>query len=107
MNHPSTGRYFGIVVLMANAAWGAVVSPATSTPVIPKVWDDAIMPTLELPSVEPAYTPQQIKADYYYRIPVRPIYRSYPVYRPDKEPKGYYEEPVSYTHLTLPTNREV
>jgi len=61
------------------------------TPVVPRVWDDAIMPTLELPSVEPAYTPKQIKADYYYRIPVRPIYRSYPVYRPDKEPKGYYE----------------
>jgi len=62
------------------------------TPVIPRVWDDAVMATLELPSVEPAYSPRQIKADYYYSIPVRPIYRSYPVYRPDREPKGYYEE---------------
>ena len=62
------------------------------TPAVPRMWDDAAMATLELPSVEPAYSPKQIKADYYYRIPVRPIYRSYPVYRPDKEPKGYYEE---------------
>ncbi len=92
MNHPSTVRYIGLAVLIANTALVAALPPASSTPAIPKVWDDAIMPTLELPSVEPAYSPQQIKADYYYRIPVRPIYRSYPVYRPDKEPKGYYEE---------------
>ena len=91
MNHHSTVRSIGIAILIANVALVAALPPASSTPAIPKVWDDAIMPTLELPSVEPAYTPQQIKADYYYRIPVRPIYRSYPVYRPDKEPKGYYE----------------
>ena len=61
------------------------------TPAIPQVWDDAVIASLELPSVEPAYSPKQITADYYYQIPVRPIYRSYPVYRPDREPPGYLE----------------
>src|SRR5262249_1555549 len=32
-----------------------------------------------------------ISADYYYRIPVAPIYKSYPVYDPDHEPQGYID----------------
>ena len=28
-------------------------------------------------------------ADWYYKIPERPIYKVYPVYRPDKEPPNY------------------
>ncbi len=32
-----------------------------------------------------------VSADYYYRIPVRPIYKSYPVYAPGREPAGYEE----------------
>jgi len=58
-------------------------------PSVPKVWDDAIMASVELPLVEPAWSPKQISAEYYYKIPVRPIYRSFPVYRPDREPPGY------------------
>jgi hypothetical protein len=80
-----------LTLLSRNGTLSDITGRGRFPSVIPKVWDDAIMPALELPSVEPAYTPQQIKADYYYKIPVRPIYRSYPVYRPDKEPKGYYE----------------
>jgi hypothetical protein len=34
-------------------------------------------------------SPKHISSDYYYRVPVRPIYKSYPVYHPDKEPSGY------------------
>ena len=79
------------IVLGAVVTWAGASASDCADPEIPKMWDDAIMPTLELPSVEPAYSPQQVKADYYYRIPVRPIYRTYPVYRPDREPKGYYE----------------
>jgi hypothetical protein len=37
----------------------------------------------------PAATPVQISSKYYYGIPVRPVYKSYPVYRPDREPTGY------------------
>jgi hypothetical protein len=32
-----------------------------------------------------------VRADYYYRISVRPIDKQYAVYAPDKEPPGYWE----------------
>jgi hypothetical protein len=36
-------------------------------------------------------SPKHASADYYYRIPVAPIYRSYPVYAPGHEPPGYMD----------------
>lgn len=47
------------------------------------------MIALELPLADPAASPKHISADYYYRIPVRPIYKTYPIYAPAKEPAGY------------------
>lgn len=58
-------------------------------PAIPKTWDDKAMDSLELPMADPAGSPKHISADYYYRMPVRPIYKSYPVYVPGKEPPEY------------------
>jgi hypothetical protein len=58
---------------------------------IPKVWVDQEMASLELPLVNAAASPKHVSADYYYRIPVRPIYKSYTVYAPRKEPAGYIE----------------
>lgn len=69
----------------------AHVSTRTYSPVIPKVWDDAEMAALQLPLADTAASPKQIPADYYYRIPVRTIYKNYPVYVPGKEPAGYLE----------------
>jgi hypothetical protein len=60
-------------------------------PTIPKTWDDAVMAELELPLAEASYSPKHVSADYYYRIPVRPIYKSYPVYHPSRQPSGYLE----------------
>lgn len=61
------------------------------SPAIPKTWDDEAIRTLELPLADPAASPKHVSAEYYYRIPVRPIYRSYPVYHPSKEPPGYLD----------------
>jgi hypothetical protein len=66
----------------------------------PKTWDDAAMRSLEVPLANPAASPKHVPAEYYYRIPVRPIYRQYPVYAPSREPAGYWEwlqkqEPVT------------
>lgn len=58
-------------------------------PIIPRTWDDAAMLSLELPLANPAASPKHISSDYYYRIPVRPIHKSYPVYHPDREPPAY------------------
>ena len=60
-------------------------------PDIPKIWVDSDMSTLEIPLSNRTSSPKQIPAEYYYRIPVRPIYKSYPVYGPGKEPAGYLE----------------
>src|SRR5690349_7913018 len=59
--------------------------------VVPKTWDDVAMQTLEVPLANPAASPKQVSADYYYRIPVRPIYKQYPVYAPGREPAGYFD----------------
>jgi hypothetical protein len=60
-------------------------------PAIPKVWDDAAMKDLELPLARAEYSPKHVPAAFYYQIPVRAIQKSYPVYHPDREPKGYIE----------------
>lgn len=58
-------------------------------PRIPKVWDDAEIKTLEMPLAHAESSPRHINAEFYYRIPVRSIYKSYPIYAPGREPKGY------------------
>jgi hypothetical protein len=70
-------------------------------PVIPRTWDDQAMARLEVPLANPAASPKHVFAEYYYKIRVRPIYRSYPVYAPSHEPPGYMDglrqkEPVVF-----------
>ncbi len=60
-------------------------------PNIPKTWIDAEMAELEVPLADPLGSPKHVSAEYYYRIPERKIYKSYPVYAPGKEPPGYLE----------------
>src|SRR5215471_15228044 len=63
----------------------------TWQPLVPKTWDERALQALELPLASRVASPKYVSADYYYRIPIRPIYKSYPIYHPDKEPSGYYE----------------
>jgi len=60
-------------------------------PNIPRTWDDAAMATLEVPLANPIGSPKHVSAAYYYKIPVRPIYKSYPIYAPGQEPPGYMD----------------
>jgi hypothetical protein len=69
-------------------AWAWVGQPATA---VPKTWDEKALATLEVPAPIPEFSPRAVSAEYYYRIPVRPIYKSYPVYAAGKEPRGYFE----------------
>jgi hypothetical protein len=70
---------------------GQAQASAASKFTVPKTWDDAAMPTLEIPLADPIGSPKHVSADYYYQIPVRPIYKQYPVYAPGREPVGYME----------------
>ena len=81
-------------ILCIASFWSVVASSQSSknpAVVVPRTWDDAAMKTLEVPLANPAASPKHVSADYYYRIPVRPIYKQYPVYAPGKEPSGYWE----------------
>lgn len=65
--------------------------PSALAPAIPKTWDDQAMAALEVPLADPIGSPKHVSADYYYKIPVRPIYKGYPVFAPGHEPVGYME----------------
>ena len=53
-----------------------------------------------------------IAAEVYYRIPVAPVYKNYPVYHPDKEPAGYFaslenmEPEIAFDATTLTTTAD-
>ena len=66
-------------------------SDGTFQPKVPRTWEDQAMAALEIPLANPIGSPKHVPADYYYRIPVRPIYKSYPVYAPGHEPSGYMD----------------
>ena len=56
---------------------------------IPRTWDNEEIARHEVPLAQPEASPKHVSSDYYYRIPVRPIYKSYPVYAYGHEPSGY------------------
>lgn len=78
-----------IAVYLGNGR--ALETDRTFYPAIPKTWDDQEMASMQIPLADPAGSPVHVSAGYYYRIPVRPIYKSYPVYAPGAEPPGYEE----------------
>ena len=75
--------------LFVFATVGIVAAPVYGQ--VPKNWDDAEIARHEIPLADPAASPKHVSADYYYRIPVRPIYKGYPVYAPGHEPSGYMD----------------
>ncbi len=82
----------GIVFLTGAAA-------AADLEKVPVTWDATAVAGLEVPLANPRYSPQHISQAEYYKIPVRAIYKSYPVYDPEREPAGYrewlsHQEPV-------------
>jgi hypothetical protein len=60
-------------------------------PQIPRMWEDVAMRDLELPLPRPQYTLRLVSSEYYYRIPIRPMYKTYPVYARDREHAGYMD----------------
>src|SRR5438093_12151577 len=58
---------------------------------VPRAWDDRAVASLEIPLAQAEFSPAHVSSEYYYRIPARLIYKSYPVYHPDREPAGYLD----------------
>lgn len=74
-----------------NASGLAQVGQSGQPGEVPKTWEAGDIASVEIPLADARYSPTHISADYYYRIPVRRVYKSYPVYAPGKEPPGYLE----------------
>ena len=58
---------------------------------IPRTWVDAKVATLEVPLANAEASSHHISEADYYKIPERTLYKTYPVYHPDREPEGYQE----------------
>lgn len=71
-----------LVVLFAFIAYGADV---------PRVWVEADVQSLQLPPPNSAFQRGHISETEYYRVSERKIYKTYLVYAPGREPKGYQE----------------
>jgi hypothetical protein len=56
---------------------------------VPQTWGD--LRTLEVPLADADHSPVEVSWEFYYRVPWRPIYKSYPVYAPGHEPPGYFD----------------
>ena len=82
---------FALVGIATTKLSGQAQPASVPAPVIPKTWDDQAIATLEVPLADPVGSPKHVSADYYYRIPVAPIYKSYTVYAPGHEPPGYMD----------------
>jgi hypothetical protein len=80
-----------LVVGLTSGATSQAPADRSANRSIPKTWDDAAMATLEVPLSVPAASPRHVSSEYYYRIPVHPIYKTYPVYHPAREPSGYLD----------------
>src|SRR5215468_8284271 len=76
-------------LFMATAT--VAVAQITLHPHRPRTFDAEALSSTEVPLATPEASPVQISPEVYYRAPVRPIYRSYPVYHPSREPAGYFE----------------
>lgn len=60
-------------------------------PTVPKTYDDAATATWQVPLARAEVSPTFLPATHFYACKVRPILRTYPVYHPDREPKGYLD----------------
>lgn len=77
-------------VLLMIAGSGAQTKSAPEKIVVPKIWDTRQLAGWATPVAGINATPNFYSEEEYYAAPVDNL-RTYPVYAPDKEPKGYRE----------------
>lgn len=75
----------------AALAFTALAIAQSFRPEIPKVWDDEEVHKFEVPLAQRDRSPRHMSSAEYYALKVRPIYRTYPMYAPGREPAGYIE----------------
>lgn len=90
MHRQTTWRCFDVGLILAGCAVLTTCRvPDARPPEIPRTWADGAVATFELPLATPEYSPQHVSEEYYYALPERVIWKTYPIYHPDREPPGY------------------
>jgi hypothetical protein len=84
------GRRGGLVAMLAFGVFAVTMSEEPQTRV-PRIWDDAALTDWATPIAALNARPGHYTAAEYYSVPADNL-RTYPVYRPDKEPAGYWDE---------------
>jgi processive rubber oxygenase RoxA-like protein len=64
---------------------------ANLRPAIPTTWDLQALRTFDMPLADRSVTRTYMSPEEYYGLPVRPVYKSYPIYEPGHEPAGYID----------------
>ena len=88
-----TARLACVLTTAAAGAWlapGRAVVEGAPAAAVPRAWDATELAAFEMPLAS-GVSATHASPEYYYRIPVRPIYKSYPIYEPGREPAGYME----------------
>jgi hypothetical protein len=77
--------------LLASVVGLQAAEPTAFRPTIPRIYDAAETATWHVPLALAKVSPSFLTSSYFYARKVRPIYKTYPVYHPDREPAGYLE----------------
>jgi len=64
---------YAVLAALALQCWAQEFHPD-----IPRAWDDKAVEGLEVPLAQRDRSPRYMSAEEYYKLKVRPIYRSYP-----------------------------
>jgi hypothetical protein len=86
-----TTALLSLAGLLGFAHGGAQKSDSLKPGPIPRTWDEKALATLELPLADPKASAVHVSADYFYRMRVRTIWTTYPIYAPGREPPGYID----------------
>ena len=89
MTRPIRRHLSAITVALAVVS---AVAASQRTASIPEFWSEQLLRDYELPLASPENTPKHVSRDYYYALPERVLYKSYPIYHPAKEPAGYLDK---------------
>ena len=87
MNRTVYRTAFAVIAGLLCAA-GVIAQSQVS---IPEFWSEELLHDYELPLATSRATPKHVSRDYYYALPERVLYKSYPIYHPSREPAGYLD----------------
>jgi len=83
------GSYLRRAIVFVSLVTAAPLAQAPTR--VPRIWDDAALADWATPIAALQIRPGHYSTNEYYAAPAENL-RTYPVYRPDKEPPGYWEE---------------